>query len=126
MRTAGWMVAGVAAFMGVIGVAYWLLGGEPAGVALLLGTATFAGMAASYLLVLTRARAVPPEDRDADPGDEPGLVGEFSVASVWPLLVGLAAAVTSTGLAYGIFPVVFGGALLAAAAAGLVAEGWRR
>jgi hypothetical protein len=120
------MVAGVSGFMAVIGIVYRLLGGDPAGVALLAGTSAFAAMAAAYLLILTRNRAPLPEDRDADPGEDAGVVGEFSVASVWPLLVGLAAAVTSTGLAFGVFPVVFGGALLAAAAAGLLAEGWRR
>jgi hypothetical protein len=120
------MVAGVAAFMAVIGLVYGLLGGDAAGLALLVGTSLFAAMAAAYLLILTRNRPSLPEDRDADPGEDAGVVGEFSAASVWPLLVGLAAAITSTGLAFGIFPVVFGGALLAAAAAGLLAEGWRR
>src|SRR3954470_24851604 len=98
------MVAGVSAFMAVIGIGYWLLGGDPAGVALLAGTSAFAAMGAAYLLVLTRNRASLPEDRDADPGEDPGVLGEVCGASVWPLLVGLAAAVTSTGLAFGIFP----------------------
>jgi hypothetical protein len=110
------MLGGVAAFMAVVATVYTLAGGEPAGIAMLAGAALLAVMVAAFLLRT-------PYDPDPDP--RPGVVGEFSVASVWPLLTGLAAAVAATGLAWGPFPVVVGGALLAAALAGLLGETWR-
>lgn len=114
MRTAAWLLFAVAGFMAVIGTVYTLTGGEAAGSSLLYGSALLAAMVAAFLL------RVP----EPDPADD--VVGEFSVASVWPLLAGLAAAIAATGMAYGPFPVVVGGVLLVAALAGLLAETWQK
>ena len=70
--------------------------------------------------------AVGPEDReDAEIADGAGTIGFFSAGSIWPLAVGLSAALASTAALFAPLTAVAGVVLLVGAALGLATEHWR-
>jgi hypothetical protein len=128
VRTTGWVFTYVATFIGLLGGVYWAVSSfESAGSALLLLTSALASVVSTYLLVVTRGQPPGASDRaDAQPGDEPGAVGEFITGSIWPFAIGVAGTVLAAGLAFGALPIVLGVSLVILATLALVAEPWRR
>lgn len=107
-------------------VLYLAVGGEQAGLTLLLLAAGLHAIIGGYVWRLTRRHATGPEDReDAAISDGAGLVGFFSAGSVWPFAVGLTAALCAVGALFAPVSAVAGGVLLVGAILGLATEYWR-
>ncbi len=93
---------GVLAFYGVIGVTYLLVGGEPAGVSLLLAGAALGGLIAGWAWDYTRRHDQRVEDRPgSDAGDSAGVVGVYPTASLRPLALAVGSTATVLGVPLG-------------------------
>lgn len=94
MRVEATLWSGVVGFFLLIAVTYIAVGGDPAGIALLLGAAAFGGLVAGWTWDWTRHHDQRIEDRaDADASDRAGIVGVYATASLRPpaLAVGVTA-----------------------------------
>src|SRR5439155_1000433 len=78
----------------------------------------------AWNVVVTLRRRTPAEDDpDAEhPAMAGATVGRFSGGSVWPLVMGIACTLGVEGFIYGMWLVIFGLALFAVAAVGLMME----
>jgi hypothetical protein len=104
MRLEAFMFLSVAAFSAVIGVVYWFTSHEPTGATLLGFTVVLGLLPGIYLLRRSRMMTPRPSDReDADIDDDPGVVGSFPDASVWPFVLAGGAALTGVGLVFGLW-----------------------
>lgn len=93
---------GVMVYFAVIGAIYFAVGGEPAGVALLLLAAGLGGLVAGWLWGWRRRNGDRPEDlADGDAGDRTGIVGVYPSVSLRPLA-------TSAGMTAAVLGVVLG------------------
>lgn len=106
---------GVAVFYTVIGVLYWLVGGDPAGAALLLMATGLGGLVAGWMWDWRRRNPHPrPQDRvDADARDETGVVGVYPSASLRPLALGLGITATCLGVVLGSWMSIVGVGIIA-------------
>jgi cytochrome c oxidase subunit IV len=116
---------GAGGFGVVVGVVYWYFGYEPAGFLML----TFMGVAAGFYggFILWKAgrerRTFSEDDPEADPAKQVGeTVGWFSSGSIWPLVMGLGAALALQGFVYGLWLFFFGAILFVWAVIGLMME----
>jgi cytochrome c oxidase subunit IV len=116
---------GAGGFGVVVGIIYWYLGYEPAGFLML----TFMGVAAAFLgaYILWKAgrerRKFAEDDPEADAARQAGVtVGWFSSGSIWPLVMGLGAAIALEGFIYGMWMFFFGAILFVWAVVGLMME----
>lgn len=95
---------GAAAFLGAIGIVYWVWSGEWSGTVMLgFGAFAYALLFMFILLQWARRHMAPRlEDRlDANPEDGEGELGYFPGNSIWPAAMGLGAISTAIGIAFG-------------------------
>jgi len=119
--------AGIATFMTVIGAVYWVVSYEEAGTTMLALAAGLAGLIGGWLYLQDRRRPAEPTDDERAAGEvAPDEAAYLPAASVWPLGVAVAAALTLNGLIVGWPFAVPGALLLVLAMAGFVSEGRRR
>ena len=125
MSTQSKFLLGAGGFSIVVAVVYWYFGYESAGFAMLL----FMGLATAFFgsYILYRAgrerRTYAEDDPDADHVKQAGeRVGWFSSGSIWPLVMGLGAAIGLEGFVYGAWLLFFGGILFVWAAIGFMME----
>lgn len=114
---------GVVFFLAVAAIYAWWSADphpEPVGTTALVFTAGLSILVAFYLHLTTRRTGLRPEDRpDAAIEDNAGELGFYSPHSVWPLFVGMGAALVALGLAVGMWLLAIG-----AIATGIAAIGW--
>ena len=114
MRLEATLWTGVGIFFATIGVLYLLVGGDPAGVALLLGGACFGGLIAGWIWHWGRSHGERVEDRaEADASDETGIVGVYPTASLRPFTLAAGVTAIALGVAIGSWMSMIGIAITA-------------
>src|SRR6202046_5154053 len=126
MRVEGWLFLGCGVFLGGADVGYrhppYAHAGTTA-LALAVGLCLLTGF---YVLFTGRRLPMRPEDdTEAEVSDGTGEIGFFSPHSWWPLFVGLAAAFTAVGFAFGWWMVLIGFVALLLTSIGFVFEYYR-
>jgi cytochrome c oxidase subunit IV len=123
VRSFGRVMLGTGAFGVVVGVVYWFLTYERAGSVLLVMYGVTALVIAAYVLIRARGRSDPEDHEDADLGEAEGRpVGPFHFASPWPVWLAVGSTLTAAGLAFGLYLVPVGVAVLVLAVLGLMRE----
>ena len=130
MRTEARIFQLVAVFCFVLAAVYGIWtdhspqGVEPVGVAALILSGGLCGIIGTFFAFVSRRIDARPEDRpDAEIAEGAGELGFFSPGSYWPLGVGMAAAITATGLALAqLWLAIIGIVFILATAAGLLFE----
>jgi len=126
MRTEAFVMLFVAAFFGCVALAYWLLSGETSGTAMLVGTMCLGSCPGLYYYWWSRRMKPRASDNpDATREDGAGVVAVFPSSSVWPFVLGLAAALVALALVFGLWTAVVGFALAAVAVLGVIRESRR-
>lgn len=114
MKSEARVYFGVTAFFVVIGVIYWFTSYEDAGAVMLAASAGMGVIAGGAILLLSRGAPERPEDDpDATIAEGAGVVDAFPTQSIWPFAVGLSAALTASGFAFGAWLVLIGTGALA-------------
>lgn len=119
---------GVAVFFLITGLIYALWSLEPSGTVLLFFTFMLGLLPGSYLMYWSRHMRPRPEDRPTgtpQDSDAHGAVGSFHDSSPWPFVIGFGFAMVAMGIAYPLWPLVFGVALIAGAMIGVIFESRR-
>jgi hypothetical protein len=124
VRTATKVLVASGVFSGVIAIAYWFVAYEIAGTVFLATMAASLFFAAGYAARAARG-SVPAEDRPlATPREAAGEeVGPFPQSSLWPVFLGAGSLLLAIGLIYGVWLLVLGGLISAAALLGMAREG---
>jgi hypothetical protein len=109
MKTEAFFYLGIMVVFAAIGVVYWFVSYEDAGTVMLTGTALMGVFAGGYLYL--QSRRYPPrlEDRpDATVAEGAGDIDVFPSGTYWPLALAFGAAMTASGLIFGIWLVLGG------------------
>jgi hypothetical protein len=119
---------GVAVFMALIAVLYWLVSYEDAGTVMLALSCGLALLVGAWLFLQDHRRPRPPVHVEAEPGGyvDAEAAPYLPEASIWPFGMGLGALAALNGLIVGWAYAVPGAVLLLLATAGLVSQGRRR
>jgi Cytochrome c oxidase subunit IV len=123
MRTEAFFYLGIMVVFAAIGVVYWFVSYEDAGTVMLAGTALMGVFAGGYLYL--QSRRYPPrlEDRpDATVAEGAGDIDVFPSATYWPLALAFGAAMTASGLVFGIWLVLGGLVFFVGGMIGWIAE----
>ena len=113
MKIETWLWAGVAVYFAVIAAIYGGVGGNAAGVVVLVAAAAFGGLVAGWSWRWGHAHGPRPSDLPAaDAADELGVAGVFPASSLRPIGVAAGFTIALIGLALGSWMVVIGVGLL--------------
>jgi hypothetical protein len=105
---------GVTAYFAVIALVYAAVGGEPAGITVLIVASAFGGLVAGWSWRWSHRHAARSSDRgDADAADDAGPLGLYPAASLRPLGIAAGFTIALVGVPLGSWMVVVGVALLA-------------
>lgn len=114
MRIEAILWSGVAVFYAVIGVLYFAVGGDPAGVSLLLIATGLGGLVAGWAWDWTRRHGERVENRaDVDAVDSTGIVGVYPTASLRPLALAIGMTAMFLGVPLGSWLSMVGVAIVA-------------
>jgi hypothetical protein len=119
------LTLGIAVFLVVVGVIYWVWSGEVSGtVMLVFGCFAYGLMFSFMLLVFLRRKRIPrPEDKTNGTIEEgEGEIAFFPSNSIWPVSMGLGAVGLALGLAFGKWFWVIGAILMFGALIGFATE----
>jgi hypothetical protein len=126
VKVEGWLLIGCGIFLIGADVVYWYVSYDPTGttaLALAIGLLLLSGF---YVLFTGRRLPLRPDDNpNAEVADGTGALGFFSPHSWWPLWVGLSAAITATGFAFGWWLVLIGVVAVMFTSIGFVFEYYR-
>lgn len=123
MKVAWQVMAGLAVFLVPWTLWYGLTADEFGGRVALTATVAALGFLGAYLYLQSRRIGALPADRpDIRPEDAAGEIGAFPSRSVWPAVMGTAAALIAFGLVFSPPLALPGALLLLTAAAGYAAE----
>lgn len=100
---AGWkLFTGLAVFYFIVGIIYWLVGGEAVGMTAIPLSGALAALVGYYLWFTNRRLGIQPEDKlDGEIEENAGEIGFYSPHSWWPLPVGFFATASGLGLIIG-------------------------
>lgn len=103
MKTSWLLFGGIGIFYAVMGVIYWSIGGDPAGIACFFLAAALALLVAFYMWFTQKKIGVTlPEDNiHAEISDGAGELGFYSPHSWWPLPVAVSTIMAGLGLIIG-------------------------
>jgi hypothetical protein len=103
MKTNWVLFTGIGIFYTLMTVIYWLIGGEPVGIACLLLSSALAYMVGFFLWFTQRKIGVilPEDNIEAEISDGAGELGFYSPHSWWPLPVAASAVLAGLGLIIG-------------------------
>jgi hypothetical protein len=114
MRLETILWSGVAVYFAAIAGIYFVVGGEPVGVSVLLAAAALGGLIAGWSWDWHRRHGERPEDRvDADAGDEVGVVGVFPTESLRPVALAVGFTALLAGVPLGSWMSMAGLAIVA-------------
>ncbi len=123
MRIEGLIFAMLAVFLLVVSGVYWLVSRDPTGFTCILLAGGLGLMIGYYLLFTARRIDERPEDReDAEIAEGAGEIGFFAPHSWWPMFLAFSAALTASGLVFGLFLSLIGVFLLLVSLSGLLFE----
>ena len=126
MKVSGFLMAGGAAFYGLIAVIYWFITKELVGSTALALTGGLAFLIGYYLLFTSRRVGQRAEDNpDANIEDADPDYGFFSPHSWWPLPLGASAMMIALGLIFATWLMIAGVVFLVLSTIGLVFEYYR-
>ncbi|MER6013308.1 cytochrome c oxidase subunit 4 [Streptomyces bluensis] len=121
MKVEAFLFAGVAAFFAVTAGLYGWWSGEPAGTAALVIAFLMGGVVSFFCAVQYRRKGRRPQDRrDAEVAEASGPLEFFPPNSPWPLVTACGAALTATGVVYGLWLFLIGVGVLARGVLGMV------
>ncbi len=114
MRVEAILWTGVTVYFVVIGVIYMLVGGDTAGVSLLLAATGLGGLVAGWTWDWHRRHGIRIEDRgDTDASDLTGIVGVYPTASLRPVTLAVGVTATLVGIPLGSWLSMIGLAIVA-------------
>ena len=115
MKTNWVLFTGIGLFYSLMAAIYWVIGGEPVGIACLILSSALAFMVGFYVWFTQRkiGEILPEDNLEAEISDGAGEVGFYSPHSWWPLPVAAFAVLAGLGL-------IIGWWLTAIAAGGLI------
>ena len=115
MKTNWVLFTGIGLFYSLMAAIYWIIGGEPVGIACLILSSALAYMVGFYVWFTQRkiGEILPEDNLDAEISDGAGELGFYSPHSWWPLPVAAFAVLAGLGL-------IIGWWLTAIAAGGLI------
>ena len=123
MSTTSKFLIGAGLFGMLVAGIYWFTAYEDAGTALLLFMGIAAAFIGGYLVYRTAKVRTADDDPDADHEKSAGeRVGYFASGSIWPLVMGIGAAIGLQGFIYGAWLLFFGVVLFVWAVIGLMME----
>jgi hypothetical protein len=126
VKASGFLMAGGAAFYGLIAVVYWFITKELVGSTALALTGALAFLIGYYLLFTSRRVGGRPEDNPtANIEDAEADYGFFSPHSWWPISVALAVGLVMVGLAFAVWLLFLAVGLLMFTLIGFVFEYYR-
>ncbi len=95
------LLGGLGAFVAPFAALYWFTSYEEAGSVMLVAFVLSLLFLGGYVLMQARRTAPRPEDRtDGAPAPEDEDIGYFPTASMWPLVIGVAATLIGFGLVF--------------------------
>jgi hypothetical protein len=115
MKTNWVLFTGIGLFYSLMAAIYWVIGGEPVGIACLILSSALAYMVGFYVWFTQRkiGEILPEDNLEAEISDGAGELGFYSPHSWWPLPVAAFAVLAGLGL-------IIGWWLTAIAAGGLI------
>ena len=115
MKTNWVLFTGIGLFYTLMAAIYWVIGGEPVGIACLILSSALAYMVGFYVWFTQRkiGQILPEDNLEAEVSDGAGELGFYSPHSWWPLPVAAFAVLAGLGL-------IIGWWLTAIAAGGLI------
>jgi len=115
MKTNWVLFTGIGLFYSLMAAIYWVIGGEPVGIACLILSSALAFMVGFYVWFTQRkiGEILPEDNLEAEISDGAGELGFYSPHSWWPLPVAAFAVLAGLGL-------IIGWWLTAIAAGGLI------
>ncbi|MEY2638191.1 MAG: hypothetical protein RLZZ194_681 [Actinomycetota bacterium] len=115
MKTNWVLFTGIGLFYTLMAAIYWVIGGEPVGIACLILSSALAYMVGFYVWFTQRkiGQILPEDNLEAEISDGAGELGFYSPHSWWPLPVAAFAVLAGLGL-------IIGWWLTAIAAGGLI------
>jgi hypothetical protein len=126
MKAEGIFLLIIASFFAVVATVYWFFSYETSGTAMLIGTALLGLLPGSYYFWWSRRMKPRPEDDPHAKREEgAGVVGAFPSSSIWPFVLGIAAASVGLSLVYGFWSAIVGFAVAFAAVLGVIRESRR-
>lgn len=116
----------IGAFFGVVAIIYWFWSYETAGTAMLVGTFLLGMLPGGYYLWWSRRMKPRPEDDPhAEREEGAGVVAAFPSSSVWPFVLGIAAASVALALVFGFWSAIVGFVVAVGAVLGIIRESRR-
>jgi small-conductance mechanosensitive channel len=116
----------IAAFFAIVATIYWLWSGEQSGTAMLVGTSLLGLLPGGYYYWWSRRmRPRPEDDPHAERESGSGVVGAFPSSSIWPFVLGIAAASVALSLVFGFWTAIVGFVVAGAAVLGVIRESRR-
>lgn len=123
MRLESTLWTGVTVYFIGISIIYAVVGGDPAGGALLAVAVFVGGLVAGWTWRMRKIGGDRPSDRtDADISDDAGVIGEFSTASLRPLGLAVGMSAIALGVPLGAWMMLAGLAIVASQVALMVRD----
>ncbi|WEO93791.1 cytochrome c oxidase subunit 4 [Streptomyces sp. FXJ1.172] len=121
MKTESMLFGGVALFFGSSAALYGMWSGDETGTVALVVACGMAALVSFFCLIQYRRRGTRAQDRTgAEVADGAGPVAFFPDESMWPVVTALGAAVTATGVVYGLWLFLIGLGVLVRGVFGMV------
>src|ERR1700676_4806037 len=109
MKIESYVLLFVAAFCALAGAIYWFTGYEDGGTVMLAACALLGLLPGGYYLWWSKRMTPRAEDDPmATQATGAGVVGAFPSSSIWPFVLGLAAALVGLSLVFGFWTATFG------------------
>lgn len=122
---ASWVLfLGLGIFYTIMSTIYWVIGGDPAGIACLILSAALAYLVAFYIWFTAKrlGDSLPEDNLSAEIADGAGELGFYSPHSWWPLPLAASAIITGLGLIIGWWLTAIGAGALILSIVGFVTE----
>ena len=103
MKTNWVLFTGIGLFYSLMAAIYWVIGGEPVGIACLILSSALAFMVGFYVWFTQRkiGEILPEDNLEAEISDGAGELGFYSPHSWWPLAVAVCTILAGLGLIIG-------------------------
>jgi hypothetical protein len=126
MKAEGMVLLAIGCFFGVVALVYWFWSNETSGTAMLTGAFLLGLLPGGYYYWWSRRMKPRPEDDPhAERAEGAGVVGAFPSSSIWPFVLGIAAASVGLSLVFGFWSAIVGFVVAGGAVLGVIRESRR-